>query len=77
MTDKKAPAAEALPKNRQIAYVREMRHEEIAAVEELPADVGRLYAVHDANGERLAVFDNRDAAFAIARNNDFAPVSVH
>ncbi|MCB2094520.1 MAG: DUF1150 domain-containing protein [Rhodobacteraceae bacterium] len=36
-----------------------------------------LYAVHDANGERLALVKDRWLAFMLARQNDMAPVSVH
>ncbi|MEX5728388.1 hypothetical protein Ga0609869_001741 [Rhodovulum iodosum] len=36
-----------------------------------------LYAVHDSDGERLALVSNRQLAFILARQNDFAPVSVH
>lgn len=36
-----------------------------------------LYAVHDSDGERLALVADRTLAFVLARQNDFAPVSVH
>jgi hypothetical protein len=36
-----------------------------------------LYAVHGADGERLAVVKERNLAFALARQNDYAPVTVH
>jgi hypothetical protein len=36
-----------------------------------------LYAVHRADGARLAVLGDRDAAIAAALANDLAPVSVH
>jgi len=36
-----------------------------------------LYAVHAADGSRLALLDNRQAAFAVARGNELKPVSVH
>ena len=36
-----------------------------------------LYAVHDADGQRLAVVRDRRLAFVLARQNDLAPVSVH
>ena len=37
----------------------------------------RLYAVHSSDGERLALVRDRNLAFALARQNDFAPVNVH
>lgn len=36
-----------------------------------------IYAIHSENGERLALAKDRDIAFALARTNEFAPVSVH
>lgn len=60
-----------------LAYVREVRSDEIGGFGALPPGVTHLYAVHDESGRRLAVFDDRAAAFAIARQNSFAPVSAH
>ena len=36
-----------------------------------------LYAIHDENGQRMAVFSDREAAFAAARDLGAEPVSVH
>lgn len=51
---------------------------------DLPDDVqkhvgksGQLFAVHNAEGERLALVRDRRMAFALARQNDLAPVNVH
>jgi len=33
--------------------------------------------VHDSDGQRLALVKNRKLAFALARQNDLAPVNVH
>ena len=53
-------------------------------VADLPEDMrdqaeGRdhVYAVHTAEGERLALVADRKLAFILARQNDFAPVNVH
>lgn len=61
-----------------IVYVREV------AVSELPEEiraelkgVDHLYAVHDSDGERLALVEDRRTAFFLARENDLSPVSVH
>ena len=61
-----------------IVYVRAVE------VADLPEDVraqaeglDRLYAVHDATGERLALVKDRHLAFVLARQNDLAPVTVH
>ncbi len=37
----------------------------------------KAWSVHAADGTEIAVFDNRDGAFAHAMENDIAPVSVH
>ncbi|HCQ65836.1 MAG TPA: DUF1150 domain-containing protein [Rhodobacteraceae bacterium] len=62
----------------RIVYVREV------AVKDLPKEVqrevgglDRLYAVHSAEGTRLALVRDRNMAFVLARQNDFAPVAVH
>lgn len=70
---------EALPDNAdRIVYVREV------AVKDLPDEVRqevggleKLYAVHNSEGARLALVRDRHMAFALARQNDFAPVAVH
>ncbi len=36
-----------------------------------------VYAIYSEDGERLALVKDRDLAFAVARTNDFTPVSVH
>lgn len=53
-------------------------------VADLPEEVqkgakGRtqLYAVHDSEGEQLALVADRHMAFVLARQNDYAPVPVH
>ena len=62
----------------RIVYVREV------AVDELPDEVRAqlagartLYAVHNADGERLALVKDRNLAFILARQNDLEPVTVH
>lgn len=62
----------------RIVYVRPVKAEELP--EELRAqvqDIQSLYAVHDKDGERLALVQGRRLAFAMARENDYAPVNVH
>jgi hypothetical protein len=53
-------------------------------VRELPDEVQtqlegleHLYAVHDSDGQQLALVADRKLAFRIARQNDSAPVAVH
>lgn len=63
-----------------IVYVREILAGDVAgelgSELDLPADT-KLYAVHAANGVRMAVVDDRAAAFAGARQYDLEPLSVH
>lgn len=37
----------------------------------------QIYAVHDADGQQLALVADRRMAFALARQNDYSPVAVH
>ncbi len=62
----------------RIVYVRPVR------IEDLPDEVRQqamgaetLFAVHNAEGERLALVRDRRLAFVLARQNDLAPVNVH
>ncbi|WP_420911445.1 DUF1150 family protein [Sulfitobacter noctilucae] len=54
------------------------------AVSDLPREVRdqaeglkMLYAVHDAEGQQLALVGDRKLAFHLAREHDYAPVMVH
>ena len=60
---------------RTIAAVEIMDQAANAGVQ-IDADA-TLYAIHDENGQRMAVFSDRDAAFAAARDHGAEPVSVH
>lgn len=70
---------DALPDSAaQIVYVRPV------AVADLPEEIRNqaegietLYAVHRPDGERLALVRDRNLAFALARQNDLAPVNAH
>ncbi len=53
-------------------------------VEDLPDELRKramgaesVYALCSEDGEQLALTGSRDMAFILARQNDFAPVSVH
>ena len=39
--------------------------------------IDSMYAVHDVDGERLALVKDRHLAFVLARQNELTPVSVH
>ena len=62
----------------RIVYVRPVPVAELPAeVREQAAGMEEIYAVHDADGQRLALVKDRALAFVLARQNDLAPVSVH
>ena len=62
----------------RIVYVRPVAVAELPAeVREQAVGVDEIYAVHDADGQRLALVRDRELAFVLARQNDLAPVSVH
>lgn len=53
---------------------------EVTAEEAVRLDIEpgqTLYAVHGADGQRLAVMADRETAFAAAVAHELAPVSVH
>lgn len=67
-----------------LVYVRAIRASDVMAdarVEAAPdVDIDPdqiLYAVHGADGERLAVMLDRETAFAAAVAHDLEPMSVH
>ena len=63
------------PNGPPIVYVREVTPEELP--DELRGTAARLYALHDADGNRLALAPDRRIAFALAKRNDMVPLSVH
>ena len=67
-----------------VVYVRPVRAADILAstpsgrIEGFELDPDQiLYAVHRADGERLAILGDRNAAMAAAVAHELAPVSVH
>ena len=67
------PAAE-----RAIVYVRPVLVADLPSeLQAQAAGFETIYAVHRPNGERLALVADRKLAFALARQHDMAPVSVH
>lgn len=58
-----------------IVYVREADREDLP--DHLKSAPGKLFAVHDDDGNCLAVTADRQLAFALAKRNDLVPVSVH
>jgi hypothetical protein len=66
-----------------LVYVRPVKAKEVLGAEPVEArgfslDPDQtLYAVHRADGARLAVLTDRDSAIAAALAHELAPVSVH
>lgn len=67
-----------------LVYVREIRASDVMADVAVTVDKDLsidpeaiLYAVHGADGERLAVMMDRETAFAAAVAHELEPVSVH
>ena len=65
----------------RMAYIRAIEANEIA---ELPnealaniGDMDALFVLTDGEGQKLAIIEGREAAFAAARANSFLPVSLH
>jgi hypothetical protein len=68
----------ATVQERPIVYIRRV------AVADLPDDIREqakgietLYAIGSETGEQLALVKDRKMAFAVARQNDMTPLSVH
>lgn len=62
----------------RIVYVRPVAVADLPdEVREQARGIDRLFAVHSADGERLALVRDRNLAFVLARQNDLAPVNVH
>lgn len=62
----------------RIVYIRPVDVADLP--EEVRARTGELtelYALHDENGDRLALVRNEKLAFMLARQNDMRPVHVH
>jgi hypothetical protein len=78
-----SPQAFAALGGPDLVYVREVRAGEALAdapdalIEHQLAPDQILYAVHRADGERLAILGDRAEAFAACMAHELAPVSVH
>ena len=62
----------------RLVYVRPVDVSDLPdAIQGQAGDLDQIYALHDADGARLALVKDRELAFQIARQNDYAPVNVH
>lgn len=64
--------------DQKIVYVRSVDVCDLPEeAKEHMGDLTQIYAVHAPDGVRLALVRERALAFALARQNDFTPVTVH
>lgn len=62
----------------RIVYVKKVEVADLPSeVREQAGDLDQLYAVHDSDGQQLALVADRKLAFVLAREHDFSPVAVH
>ena len=50
---------------------------DVAYVKLVDEDGTKGFSIHAADGTKMAVLPDRDLAFAVVRQNDMEPVSVH
>ncbi len=63
---------------RRIVYVRPVDVSDLPPeIRAQTGDVAQIYAVHDPDGQRLALARDKGLAFALARQHDLSPVNVH
>ena len=61
-----------------IVYVKPILAAELPEeMRERIGDLEELFAVHNADGEQLALVADRQMAFHLARENNMQPVTVH
>ncbi|XDB00181.1 DUF1150 family protein [Sulfitobacter sp. LCG007] len=66
------------PEDNRIVYVKTVAVDALPEeVREQVGDLDKLFAVHDADGQQLALVADRRMAFRLARDHDYAPVAVH
>lgn len=67
---------------RNVVYVREVAAADLKGEGIIPFDASvpaaqKFFALCTQDGLRVAILDNRDLAFAAAREHELEPVSVH
>lgn len=59
-------------------YIRQVETSTLPhEIQEQLEGIDSMYAVHDSDGERLALVKERALAFMLARQNELTPFSVH
>ncbi len=62
----------------RIVYVKTVEVADLPRdLREQAGDLDQLYAVHDSDGQQLALVADRKLAFVLAREHDLSPVAVH
>ncbi len=84
-TSLNSPEAFAALGGNKLVYVREVSKDDV--IDDITDENGELeidipegttlYALHAADGSRIALLGDRDVAFAAARQHEMNPVSVH
>lgn len=63
--------------DRNVVYIKEVTARDVPPSISLDAmDGERIFALHDAQGEQLAVAANRELAVHLARANDLVPMAI-
>jgi len=66
------------PEGERIVYVKTVDVTDLPDdLRDQVGDLDQLYAVHDADGQQLALVADRKLAFVLAREHDMSPVAVH
>ncbi|MDW3182459.1 MULTISPECIES: DUF1150 family protein [unclassified Roseobacter] len=69
---------ETAPVENRIVYVKAVDVTDLPSeVRDQAGDLDQLYAVHDSDGQQLALVADRKLAFKLARQNDYEAVAVH
>ncbi len=62
----------------KVVYVKAVQVADLPDEIQASADgLDQLYAVHDADGQQLALVADRKLAFVLARQHDMTPMTVH
>ena len=72
------PIENAAPEGAEkIVYIRSVPVGELPEPARAQVSGEAVYAIHDSDGNRLALVADRGLAFVVARQHDMTPVSVH
>ena len=62
----------------RIVYVKTVEVADLPSdLRDQAGDLDQLYAVHDSDGQQVALVADRKLAFVLAREHDLSPVAVH